>query len=333
MKLPHPGVVVDRLIAGGFGFLLLTLCSCQTPGIEQGYPSRSLELIVPWEDGSGARVGSTLSNALTNELGKPVDVVHRPSDNGIASHVALAQSLYDGYTLGILTVEATMLHWTGITTVDLSHYSPIALIAIDPAVITVRGDADWQGIHELIKTLESNPGTLIASGTYFGGIWDLERIGFLSALNLTQSTLPWDPSPDTKTALQKLLAGDIDVAITSVSDVDSLRKTGHVRSLAVMANERLPSAPEIPTLMELGINYASAGSWMALAAPNNLPDARLELLRVAIWNISRQSDFRQSLADDGMHFRYITGSALESFLREEDFRNGTLLDQAGLALE
>jgi len=329
-------VVVDcrPVIVVGFCTLAVTLCACQTSSIEQGYPTQPVEFVVPWETGAGHdAVSHVLSVALADQLSQPVNVVNRPGGNGVAGLATLAQAPANGYTLGVLRVESTMLHWTGITTIDHTHYSPIALIAINPATLTVRSDEAWQNIHDLIGVLKANPGDLMASGAYLGSIWDIERIGFLDAVGLGPSSLPWEPSSGGASALQKLMTGDVDVVITSLSEVDSLRKTGHVQTLAVMAHERLPSAPEVSTLRELGIDYASPGSWLALAAPKNLPNSRLELLRVAFWNIFKQSKFKKYLEHSGVHFQTITGSDLESFMGEEDFRNGVLLRKAGLALE
>ncbi len=333
-ELHHPGVVDDLRIGSLCLLLLITLCACQTPGVEQAYPSRPLSFIVPWEEGTGGDVASRiLASALEKELDRPVNVVNQAGVNGVIGHAALVQSEADGYTLGALTEDITIMHWTGLTYINSSSYSPIALIAVNPPVITVRHDAAWETIHDLITELKANPETLMASGSRFGGLWDLSRVGFLEAADLEESVMPWQPSLGSDSALQYLLADSVDVVISSLSAVDSLRRAGQVRTLATMSGERLPSAPDTPTLKESGIDYESVGRWFALAAPKNLPDARLELLRVAIWNISKRPEFRQSIQRTGFQLRHITGSALESFLYEQDLHNGLLLDKAGLSLE
>ena len=328
-----PGVVVDSRIAG-VCLLAVVLCGCQTSGVEQAYPDQPLRFVVPRESGTqGAVAAHVLATALADELGQTIETVNLPGGNGVVAHVDLAQSPPDGYTLGILAVEVTMAHWTGITSIDYNRFSPIALVATNPPAITVKSDAPWQSIDSLIASLKAESGSLVAGGTYFGGIWDLSRVGFLEAAGLDPSVLPWDPSPDPALALQELVAGNIDIVIGPLSETDSLRRSDQVRTLAVMADKRLPSAPNAPTLKEMGIDYASAGSWFALAAPENLPNARVELLRVAVWNLSRQSAFRKSLEQSGFQLQYMTGSPLDAFIREEDARHGVLLSKAGLALE
>lgn len=334
-ELHHLGVVDDHRRVGSICLLLLiTLCACQPPGAEQAYPSRPLSFIIPWEAGADGDVASRIfASALEKELNRPVNVVNQAGVNGVIGHAALVQSEADGYTLGALTEEITMMHWTGFTYIDPGSYSSIALIAVNPPVITVRHDAAWETIHDLITALKANPGTLTASGSHFGGLWDLSRIGFLEAAGLEKSVMSWQPSQGSAPALQYLLVDSVDVVISSLSAVDSLRRTGQVRTLATMSGERLPLAPDTPTLQESGIDYESVGSWFALAAPKDLPDARLDFLRVAVWNISKRPEFRESITRTGFQLRHMTGSALESFLYEEDLRNGLLLDKAGLSLE
>ena len=80
----------------------------------QAYPSRLITLIVPWGAGGGtdatARIIGTL---LEKELGQPVNVVNRTGGNGVVGHAAIASAPPDGYTIGLATVEISMLHWQG----------------------------------------------------------------------------------------------------------------------------------------------------------------------------------------------------------------------------
>ncbi len=331
--LLRPGVVVDLRIVG-LCFLPLFLLSCGYSANEQAYPNKPLTFIVPWEEGtSGDHASRLLAASLQNEFGQPVSVENQAGSNGLASLVVLSQARSDGYTLGVIGEEITLMHWTGLTPLSFNRYSPIALIGTSPPVITVHADSPWQSVSDLITAIKSQPGILTASGTYIGGGRDLERIGFLEAVGLDPSALSWQPSPDAASAFGELLSGNVDVLITPLSEIASIRKTGEVRNLAIMSSRRALVAPTIPTLIELGISYESSGDWLMITAPEDLPDALMELLRATVWDISRKVDFQESMQVAGFQLQFLTGDPLISFLSEEDFQNGLLLNEAGLILE
>src|SRR5918998_1915390 len=81
------------------------------------YPQRPVQLIVPWGAGGGtdatARIIATL---LEKELKQPFNVVNRTGGSGVVGHDAIAKATPDGYTIGMITVEITMMHWQGLTT-------------------------------------------------------------------------------------------------------------------------------------------------------------------------------------------------------------------------
>lgn len=308
----------------------ILLSSCQ-PAAEQAWPNRPITLVVPWKAGGGTDTASrALAAVLQDELGQSINVVNRTGGGGIVGHLALQQARPDGYTLGAITVEITMAHWTGITPLTYSRYTPLALVTINPSAITVRSDAPWQSIDDLVRDIGASPGTILASGTARGGIWDLCRIGFLQAAGLDEADMPWVPSQGAAPALQELLAGGVQVVTTALAETNALRQAGRVRTLAVMSEERLPMAPDVPTLKELGIDYASAGGWMVLGAPPNLPEPIQQQLRAAIRRAVVNPAFRDPLERAGFQLRHLTGVPLDTFLEEQDFNNGLLMERAGL---
>src|SRR5215204_4435435 len=130
------------------------------------YPERPITLIVPWAAGGGtdatARIIGTL---LEKELGQPVNVVNRTGGNGVVGHSAIAQAAADGYTIGLITVEITMMHWQGLTELGPTSYQPLALVNADAAGFQVRADSPWKSVKDVIDAVKANPGKFKASGT------------------------------------------------------------------------------------------------------------------------------------------------------------------------
>ena len=100
--------------------ILSQRCSCAATAAHAQYPQRPVQLIVPWGAGGGtdatARIIATL---LEKELKQPFNVVNRTGGSGVVGHDAIAKATPDGYTIGLITVEITMMHHVGLTPLKL----------------------------------------------------------------------------------------------------------------------------------------------------------------------------------------------------------------------
>ena len=349
-NLPHAHTFLNNNYAAGLGitpmnatgdalrtifFALLAVClfaGCQPSSSgEQGYPARPVRYVVPWNPGGGTDTASRVLAAVLQEvLGQPVNVVNRTGGGGVVGHLALAQARPDGYTLGAVTVEITMMHWTGLTELTYEDYTPLALLMNNPAAVTVRADAPWNTLDDLLADVRTHPGDYLASGTSRGGIWDLARIGFLKAAGLPETAMPWVPSQGAAPALQELLAGGVSVVTAALAETAALRKAGQVKVLAVMANERLDIAPDVPTLKEQGIDW-SLGGWVAVGAPAGLPDDVRAALDDAIRTVANDPAYQDPLRQAGFHLQFLPAEAFTAFIKEQDRENGDLLKLANLA--
>jgi len=316
------------LLAGASA--LLVACGGADSG-QEAYPSRPITYMVPWAAGGMTDMSSRLTAAvLQNKIGEPVNVVNRTGGGGVVGHLALSQARPDGYTIGAVTVEITMMHHMGLTPLTYQDYTPLALLLNNAAAVTVRADAPWNSVSELLAYVREHPGELQASGTARGGIWDLARMGFLQAAGLPESAMPWVPSQGAAPALQELLAGGVDVVTASLSEVDAVRQAGEVKVLGVMAEERLAEFPEVPTLKEQGIDW-SIGGWVSVCGPASLPAPIEAKLDSAIQVAVEDPEFIASMRQAGNSVKVITGPALRDFMAEQDATNGRLLKAAGIA--
>ena len=110
-----------------------------------------------------------LAVLLEKELGQPVTVVNRTGGSGAVGHTAGSTASPDGHTITIVTVEIVMMHWLGLAKVTYSDFKPVALVNVDAAGVSVKTDASWKTLKELLDFAKANPGKLKASGTGKGG--------------------------------------------------------------------------------------------------------------------------------------------------------------------
>jgi tripartite-type tricarboxylate transporter receptor subunit TctC len=287
--------------------------------------------MVPWSAGGMTDVSSRVTaTVLQKPLGQSVNVVNRTGGGGVVGHLALSTARPDGYTIGAVTVEISMLRHMGLTDLSYENYTPLALLINNAAAITVRADSPYNTLEDLIAAIRANPGQLKASGTARGGIWDLGRLGFLKACGLSSDALPWVPSQGAAPALQELLAEGVDVVTASLTEVNSLREAGQVKTLAVMAENRLERFPDVPTLKELGYDW-SIGGWVSVCAPAELPAEIRDKLIADLKTATQDPEFTTALNNAGSNVELMFGEELKAFMAEQDRVNGELMREAGIA--
>ncbi|MQA85062.1 MAG: tripartite tricarboxylate transporter substrate binding protein [Streptosporangiales bacterium] len=295
------------------------------------YPRGPVQFIIPWAAGGGTdSVGRFIANQLGERLGTQVNVVNRTGGSGAIGHTAISTARPDGQTIGMPTVELTMMHWLGLTQLTYQQFTPIGQVNFDPAGITVRSDAPWKDVEELLAYVEKNPGELTASGTGQGGIWDLARAGMLVEAGLPPDAIRWVPSDGAAPALQELAAGGIDISFASLVENQTLIEEGRVKALGIMAEERAANFPDVPTLEEQGVDYAMS-AWRGVAGPEGLPDDIVAELSCHVQKIVNGQAYKSFMAEAGFGVTYRGPEEFGRFLAAEDKSKGDLMRRAGLA--
>jgi len=311
--------------------VLLTLGLSQIVHAADNYPSRPITLIVPFSAGGGtdgvARIVGTL---LEKELGQPVNVVNRAGGNGVVGHAAIAAAPADGYTLGMLTVDITMLHWAKLTNLTGRDYTPLALMNIDPAAIIVRANAPHKKLDDLIKAIKANPGKFKSSGTGLGGIWHLAMAGMLKDLGIDPASVPWVPSTGAAQAMNDLVAGGVEFVTCSLPEARALIDAGKARPLVIMSDKPSALYPNVPTLQAAANSKWTLGAWRGMAAPRNLSPEIQTKLATALKKIYDSKAFQDFMASRGFGVTYADAKAFEQFMVRGDADMAATMKSVGL---
>ena len=295
------------------------------------YPSRPITLVVPWAAGGGTdAIARIIGALLEKELGQPINVVNRTGGNGVVGHAAIASAAPDGYTLGMITVEISMLHWTGLTPLTPRDYTPIAMMNIDPAGVTVRADSAYKSIDDLLKAIKANPGKFKASGAGQGGIWHLALAGMLKDLKMEPSTVPWVPSNGAAQAMNDLVAGGVEFVTCSLPEARALIDAGKARPLVLMSDKASSLFPNVPTLKTATGSNWSIGAWRGIAGPKNLPADIQAKLGTALKKIYDSKEYQGFIANRGFGLTYADAKGFEQFMAKSDADMGSAMKAAGL---
>lgn len=293
-------------------------------------PSRPVTVICPWAAGGGtdavARIFGTL---LEKDLGQPFNVVNRTGGGGATGHTAGATAAPDGHTITIVTVEIAMMHWQKLADVDYKGFEPICEVNIDPAAVQVAVNAPWNDLKALLDDVKANPGKFKASGTGKGGIWDLARAGMLKTAGIPVEAIPWVPSEGAAPGLQELVAGGVAVVTASLPEGRSLIEAKKVKPLALMGDQRADLFPDVPTLKELGINWA-IGAWRGFALPKGGTPDMVSAYEAAIKKAYDSKEYAEFMKGRGYGMVWKNAKDFAAFMASEDESMGKVMKEAGI---
>ena len=315
------------------GLLGLTLATAAGAAAAQGFPDRPITLIVPWGAGGGTdAVARMIGSLMERDLGQPVNVVNRTGGSGVVGHAAIAGAAPDGYTIGMVTVEITMMHHQKLTELNGTSYTPIALVNLDPAGFQVRADSPYKTVQDAIAAIKAAPpGKFKASGTGQGGIWHLAIAGMLSDLKIDPASVPWVPSQGAAPGLQDLVSGGVEFVPCSLPEARSLIDAGKVRSLAVMADKPAALFPAVPTLKQATGSNWTTGAWRGIAAPKGLPKDIQEKLTAAIKRVYDSKDYKDFMTQRGFGMLWGNAEEFGRFMAKGDADMAAVMKTVGLA--
>src|SRR5215831_15758374 len=274
--------------------LLVFAVGGTTASAQDKYPSKPIKVVVPFGPGSATDIVMRIvGEQMRPILGQPVLVENKPGAFGILAIEDMARAKPDGYTLQIGNPGTNVL--TPIVykkKFKIDYDKDVILVTRLSEIPLVLGattkDFPPKTFAEFIAYAKANPGKVryASVGVGSNNHYDTEAFAQWAGIELTHL-----PNKGGGAAITNdLVTGDAHIALVNAASSTGVIKGGQVRALAVMAAERLPEYPDVPTLKELGYPNAK-GLWSALYAPAATPRDVLETVRKAAV---------QSLASEGV---------------------------------
>lgn len=299
-----------------FGVILVVLFT--TISAFAAYPDKSVTIVCPWGAGGGTdRVARFLAAELEKEYGKPFTVVNKTGGGGAVGHGAGAYAKPDGYTLTLVTLEIANMHWMGLTKLTYEDFDYVIQVNQDPSCVIVKADAPWHSITELLVDIAMHSGKYMFSGSSAGSIWDLSRIGLFDKVGVPMDYVKWIPTKGAAPSIVELLGGHVDVITCSAPEAAAQLDSGQLRALAIMADERNPKYPDVPTLKELGIDWSS-GTWRGIAVPKGTPEEVINSLYGKLSKITSSEKYKDFMSKNGFGIKIGNSEEFSNFVEEQN---------------
>jgi len=312
---------------------LAALCLASAAALAQDYPSRPVRIIAPSAPGGGFDlVGRVLAQKLGEQTGQAFVVENRPGAGTLVGTQFVARAAPDGYNLvvgGLSNIALNMGLYKEPGYDSLADFTPIGLVVSHSYTLVARKDLPQASLREVIAFARANPGKLnigtsgIGTGQYIGAA----IIAALAEVNIFKV-----PYKGAQAVYQDLLAGRVDLFYDNTTTTRPYIESGQVKALAVSSRERAPGMPQLPTLIEGGIELEME-TWFGLFAPARTPRPIVERLRAEVDKATRIPEVRARLETGSGRSLRMTPPETEAFVRAEVAKWVGLLRKAGITPE
>ena len=300
----------------------------------QTYPSKPIRIIVPFAAGGSSDVMARgLGKQLADQMGTQVVIENRPGGGGGPAMDAVVKSPADGHTLlygTIGTNSVAPVLFKNLPVDPNRDLLPVSLLALNPSVLIVHADLPIHSLAELIAYAKANPGKLSYASAGNGSISHL-------ATELLKTTAQIDmlhvPYKGGGAASADLLAGNVSLMIETITNAQTLVKTGKVRAIANSGSRRWPTAPDLPTFAEAGVPGYQVDSWTGLFVAAGTPKTIVDRLSAEVAKASRDPGYRNAMAQLGVEAASSTPDAFASFVRAEMTKWARVVQQTGTKVD
>ena len=294
------------------------------------YPSKPLRLILPFPPGGGTDIlGRLLAERLAANLGQPVVTENRGGAGGNVGAEAAARAAPDGYTIVLvapsLAISPTL--YSKLNYDPVKDFAPIGLVASVPNVMITHPSVPAQNLREFIALAKSQPGGMnFGSG---GSGTSNHLAGEL--LNLSAGIkLVHVPYKGVNLAMNGVLAGEVHLAFIGIPVPAPHIKAGRLRALAVLARERSPILPDVPTAEEAGLGNFDVTTWYGILAPAGTPRPIITRLNAEFVKIMRTPEMKERLATMATDPLTSTPEEFGAYIQSEIAKWGEVIRKAGL---
>jgi tripartite-type tricarboxylate transporter receptor subunit TctC len=317
------GSCVLRLCAFGLcGFATASAVHAQT------YPSKPIRMLVGFPAGGPSDVPARIiGQQLQVALGQPVVVENKTGAAGmIALNEMLAQPR-DGHTLLLCSyIDPTNVHLYKKAAYKVEDLAPVSMITKAYYAIVVPPDSPANTMKEFIALAKSKPGALNYGKVGSGSVTEIipRQIEKDTGIRMTGVTFR-----GTGPALQEVLAGRLDFAVSPLSLAMPLYAEKKVKVIAMTSPERLPVAPDVPTLKEQGVNVVNYGWWGVCAAAGT-PRPVLETLNKHVGAAVASDPFRTTMEKTGVIPEASSVDAFGKMIVDTAAEAGTTIKDLGI---
>ena len=301
---------------------------------QDDYPSQTITIVVPYTAGGATDIGARIiAQKMGEQLDTTVIVENRPGAGGVVGTISVAKAAPDGYTLLYSTIAT---HAVGpalrpnLEYDALEDFEPVSKVGEMTAALLARKDLEADNLAELIALAKDQPGTLNIGSTGVGTSQHLAIELFKSMAGVEIEHIPYGGSAP---ALVDLMAGNIDLSFDTVPATLEQLRAGTIKAITVSTTRRSEDLPDVPTMIEAGLDGFDVSSWAGLWAPAGTPDAIVEKLNEAATAALEDAGVADQFGQVGIAVQPTSPADFDAFVRADAAKWKRVVQEANITLE
>lgn len=296
----------------------------------QAFPNKPIRFLVPYPVGGIVDIVTrALADPMQADLGQPVVVEPKPGGNSTLATAMIPQAPADGYNWVMATISHVVVpHLQSVPYDALADFQPVALVAVATSVATVNPSVPVKTLKELVEYGKANPGKLNYLNPGNGSSIHLSAELLKNQYKFDMTSVPYRGIPP---GLPDLLEGRLQVGLLPGPLAIQHVLAGKLRALAVLADKRLATLPDVPTFAEAGFGDAQVMSWYVIAVRAGTSAPIVERLHASAMKVLAEPETRERLAKAGCDVPPARVPAEVLALWKADYaRYGKLVKEAGI---
>jgi len=290
-----------RALLGAAAIALAGLAALPGTAAADSYPSKAVRLIIPFPAGGVTDlVGRLLAEKLTTAWGQTVVVENRAGASGMIGADYVAKSQPDGYTLMLSSTAEVAINQNLYAKMSYSpekDLAPVTLAATTPVVLVTSPALGVHSLEELKKLGKQKPGTINFASAGSGGVQHMAGALLETKLQIGLVHVPYRGGAP---SVMDLLAGHVDTAMASAPLVVQYIHDKKLIGLAVAADKRMASLPDVPTANEaLSTTGFEISNWYGIFAPAGTPADILDKINADIVAALKTPELQQKISEAG----------------------------------
>jgi tripartite-type tricarboxylate transporter receptor subunit TctC len=297
--------------------LLVFLSRISAFGQEGKYPSKPIQVIIPYGPGGTHDIAARIVDSQLQEILKvPIIHVNKAGGGGVTGAAYAKEQKPDGYTVlyGGLTVVVELPIVTPNCPYKTEDFIPIARVTYGALVLSVKKDAPWRSLEEFIQAAKKDPGKISLGIPGIGTSQHLVAKLFETEAKIELNTIPFKGDG---AAITALLGGHVQAVMTGITSVTPHLKSGEVHAIASSGLDRHATFKEMPLFKEKGFPEVAIYSWTGPFVPKGTPESLIQVLTDAYKEAATHPSIVALLEKSGTTPGYLSSEEVKKFIPGE----------------